>query len=653
MSLIKFKNLLKHFKHRGDPVVPSCAICDGLQGGMIDEDGYQKSYHVPLRIIQSRKTSGCGGCGLLYDAVDIFKPTGIAFQLLDLSLEWGSPGNGNSLRLSLCKDESGIGNCEVIGDCYLMCKQDYLSPWTAIKSLNDETAIVGNPSSPAAFQKIRKWIANCETHSQCSPAQPYGGLPQRVLDVGAGLDSNQVHLYEGKGEIHPYITLSHCWGTSEIGPPKTLTENLHDRRCGIQWTELNKTFQDAVFITRELGIRYLWIDSLCIIQDDEDDWKEQSGQMMHIYESAYLTIAATGASSGQDGCFVDRVPPIELRDGILLRERIDHNPWFKSPFTREEIYPQTDPLLYRGWCFQERVLSTRVIHYTSKELVFECKTSTICECGNPHRNPYTDTFKSSPHRTFNWTKMVEDYTKANLTRSTDILVALSGVASSLKSWNKGKYIAGLWEEDIVENLFWSTTRPSICRRPPSYTAPSFSWASVIGEVHFGNPHKGPDRKCHVSLIDAASVTDPVNIYGAVSDGFLTLQGTLIPVSLEKVDDSPKVRFDLPRILLNTSPIEDDSHIRHGQRIKSSSWLLPLVSSLAGLDTIDDWEYALNEGLYCLPIYSPWPKGLRFSLVYALILGLDSNNKYHRIGYARFDDVPDWKDVIITQEVTII
>jgi len=173
--------------------------------------------------------------------------------------------------------------------------------------------------------------------------------------------------------------------------------------------------------------------------------------MGQIYEGSYLTIAATRTQNGKDGYFSDRKSHQELYQGFFVRMLHDRSFLTTYPQLRADR-AEHNPLFLRAWCLQERLLSTRVLHYAADELVWEFKTCTLCECGD-----VTDWFGSQPFKavfndTFTWQDIVQKYITAKLTRYTDVLEALSGVASSIDKWSKGKYLAGLWTENLVHDL---------------------------------------------------------------------------------------------------------------------------------------------------------------------------------------------------------
>jgi len=127
-----------------------------------------------------------------------------------------------------------------------------------------------------------------------------------VIDVGGDSRGGTVRLVISNQMAARYVALSHCWGGSSHC--RTTKFSLEQHKNALKITDLPNTVQDAAFVVRKLGLRYLWVDSLCIIQDDEDDWLREAGRMVAVYEGAYLTIAASVSSDGSGGCFVSRKP---------------------------------------------------------------------------------------------------------------------------------------------------------------------------------------------------------------------------------------------------------------------------------------------------------------------------------------------------------
>lgn len=240
---------------------------------------------------------------------------------------------------------------------------------------------------------IRRWIACCESH-QCQKDKTGGEkdgkafLPTRLVDVGdCDQKDPRLHITSGSPGLDEkdakdarYLTLSHCWGLLKI---RTLeADELEAMRINIELSTLPKTFQDAIRLTRALGIRYLWIDSLCIIQDRPKDWFSESTRMCDIYTNSYLNISATAARDGSQGLFFPRsevtARPLcidvawtgdDAQPGRYCL--VDNDLWVREV--------DDAPLNQRGWVFQERYLASRNLSFGAKQLFWECSGLRACE----------------------------------------------------------------------------------------------------------------------------------------------------------------------------------------------------------------------------------------------------------------------------------
>ena len=179
-----------------------------------------------------------------------------------------------------------------------------------------------------------------------------------------------------------YVALSHCWGGSSHC--RTTKSSLEQHKNAIKIMELPKTIQDVVFIVRKLGLRYLWVDSLCIIQDDEDDWLQEAGRMAAVYEGAYLAIAASASADGSGGCFVSREPqelvrfPCQKGDetsGHMYLGIVDED-------AAERIFH--GPLNARAWVLQEHLFARRTVHFAADQIYWECDKFLV---GQDRSNP--------------------------------------------------------------------------------------------------------------------------------------------------------------------------------------------------------------------------------------------------------------------------
>jgi hypothetical protein len=399
--------------------------------------------------------------------------------------------------------------------------------------------------SDQAFVSIKAWIKECIKDHPLCPSNESSLLPQRLIDVG-GKGKPEPRIYESHGESGRYISLSHRWGPSLI---TTTKKSITSGQKGIAWAEFPKVFQDAIMITRQLGVRYLWIDSLCIIQDDTDDWLEQSAQMASIYAGSYVTIAATASENSNSRCLslTGRSTDSKKISGtsIIVRKAIQHGQIYSS-----QEYDSAYPLFNRAWCFQERLLATRVLHYTKDEIVFECRTGYRCECSNIWRGndeavsgclklAYAQILDESRSLgrgdRYLGNRVVGEYTKKQMTYERDTLPALSGVADRMPVDLTGKYLAGLWEQDLIYGLLWTSEHGLKCHRHHTFIAPSFSWASRSGPVAW--PAFTSRYKARASILDANCDLRDKNPTGEVLAGFVKLRGALIALTFHGVNDT--------------------------------------------------------------------------------------------------------------------
>jgi hypothetical protein len=425
-----------------------------------------------------------------------------------------------------------------------------------------------------SVQIIREWLNSCtEQHNCISDQLPK--LPTRVLDLAPLADGHDLVLFESGPVNARYMTLSHCWGESKM--IETRKETLRDMKNGIPSSTLPQTFQDAIAIAQDLGIRYLWIDSLCIIQDDIDDWEKESSTMAAVYANTYLNIAATCSRDSSDGIFQPRWhESMVVRDAwscpvkdIKITGTHQGQPY--EIFARFELWRahrdflmsndvsdihHRSPLLARSWVFQELYLSPRTIHFHSSELVWECKKCVRCECGelehevdgenalSRHRSLDTSSMLSDNQRCYLWLSIVGEYCQLNLTRESDRLPALAGLASRFEDQSTGRYFAGLWQNDLVRMLLWSLSQSkATCERDFSI-APSWSWASI---VEYDDPNSRGDNSpnyllvrgsptsfkqdADVEILDINCTVPGINPYGQVSDGMIRIRGSVIYATL--------------------------------------------------------------------------------------------------------------------------
>ncbi|KAH8585653.1 heterokaryon incompatibility protein-domain-containing protein [Bisporella sp. PMI_857] len=427
---------------------------------------------------------------------------------------------------------------------------------------------------------IRRWTDVCfNTHTNCGHGS--GFLPTRLIDVGAA-DNMRLSLIS-TAELHiddpRYLALSHCWGLAMPDTARTVTATLEKHKTSIQEDELSHTFRDFVGIARRLGIQHVWIDSLCIIQDDAADWEKEASQMASVYSNAYLTIAASSSADGNGGCAVwdserSRGPadvdcvPVEA-DFAPTTTNYKFRVWTRDP---SPTSIRDDPLQTRGWTLQERELSPRVVNY--------CKDTIRWECRGLRASlefPWDDSLSfNGEHRLFDeeqsvflpmpgvnrptesptdpstkialaWMNLIVKYTSRRLTKDSDILPAISGVARTIAEATSDEYFAGLWKSYFQHCLLWQSNWNTdhglqTHIKPLHNTAPSWSWASIRGKVSWPlgdwysyNPDPDPEFIPKVLDIHIDPLgSDP---YGMLKQGILHLGGKVtMAFSLPEADD---------------------------------------------------------------------------------------------------------------------
>lgn len=223
----------------------------------------------------------------------------------------------------------------------------------------------------------REWLRVCDDpklHS-CHPTLE-GQLPTRVLEVlSPGSPGVRLHISK-PGEKGRYFALSHRWGDPlEHRRFCALQANYKEFVDWISFEQLPKTFQDAITITRSLGVPFLWIDSLCIVQDDPEDWETQSKQMEDVYNFAYCTIAAACARGTTHGFLQPRTP----RDFVTLKHNTRDAFYICKAIDNFGADVEEGELSRRGWILQERALSRRTIHFTDTQVYWECGDGVHCE----------------------------------------------------------------------------------------------------------------------------------------------------------------------------------------------------------------------------------------------------------------------------------
>lgn len=415
-------------------------------------------------------------------------------------------------------------------------------------------------------------------------------LPKRVIEISND-PSVAPRLLHNSGDLGQYVVLSHCWGNTTI--TKLTDSMIPSFQKAIPIDQLPKSFSDAIYITRRLGFRYLWIDALCISQDNAEDWAEEAPKMASYYGGSALMISASSAEDNSKGILHDRHVPISPMMGpnkkYCLRQRLLRWDWDISHSN----------LSTRGWAAQERMLAPRILHFTKRQLIWECSEGfkfeasgiqeTIVGSGQIDYNfskkklqPYVTRAFEPPidlgveqairedvlERVRIWQQCVDEYSSRRLTIPSDKFPALSGVAAIINhDAQMGQYLAGVWSNHIAAGLAWGR-QYALLTPPPAYRAPSWSWASVDGSISslilaspvnlLETPSDDTGKmwaaKFDINLVEHhIKLQDEPNPYGVVLEGsYIIIEGTCITKDehLRLSKELSKLRFDGQTIALD-------------------------------------------------------------------------------------------------------
>lgn len=390
-----------------------------------------------------------------------------------------------------------------------------------------ERPLSPSTNSPESFAQARQWIGNCVSeHEHCTAhMQPKSGYPTRLIDCGhRGEESKTVcRITETDESIleQEYVTLSHQWGT-HVGLELT-TDNYAALLDEIPWHLLPQLYQDAIHVAHNLGVRYLWIDSLCIIQrgDDLADWHREATHMGNIYANAVCSIAALDAPDSLSSMFCSRdpdalSPPVgkmTFKDCAVTYTISDSTLWFTEV--------RDAPLNGRGWVLQERLLAPRILYFGKRHLLWECgelEAADVLPDGLPERPGYRsrdrwdvglkESFQclrtndsDDEHLAYQcWRKIIRAYTTCKLSYSQDKAMAISAVAKRMAVILQDEYVAGFWLHHLPEQLPWVVSNG---QQPEQYRAPSWSWLALDGRLVRIGPHQ--PREYLETLIEVLEV----------------------------------------------------------------------------------------------------------------------------------------------------
>ncbi|KAI0512607.1 heterokaryon incompatibility protein-domain-containing protein [Xylaria bambusicola] len=504
-------------------IAHSCSICNQV---VVNLDDRTQS-HILGQLGELKQQAGAESCALLQQYISVTK----AGPETNVELRLGRYRNRKDDMRAIVAREGWNDDDEEQSQ-----QAQYYHVYTPPNDPSNKALPIQPPGldigSERAFEKARQWLKTCcNKHSTC-PSPKRSPLPTRVIDVSAEtlrlIDTRAEGLKHGM-----YVTLSYCWGGPQ--PVTTTKATLQQNLRMIPSDELPQTIKDAITVTRALKVKYIWIDAICIVQDDPEDKSLEISRMTDIYNRSYVTISAGTAST--------------CRDGFLQTRQLEKTPIrLRAEFSRKKkgsvllvIDPDRDePIHKRGWTMQEHLLAPRLLMFGSLCMEFRCLSGNERDGGTvlpfdvqQHGMPvmegrvasvlYSAKYGGVPDarrknvlklNTFlyrtglmslalritgeqdqqqgilieQWASIVEAYTQRSLGFLDDRLNAISGIAKKMHRAELGEYLGGIFSYALLPQLMWARAEGQLPLPRPSqgYRAPSWSWTSIDGQVNFKN-----------------------------------------------------------------------------------------------------------------------------------------------------------------------
>lgn len=365
------------------------------------------------------------------------------------------------------------------------------------------------------FSCASRWLREClECHLGCQEKKEHEKLPRRLLYLGELDEPNfqGIRLVHTRGRALKYCALSYCWGTEADNFGLTTSENLFARGKGLDAGNLPETIRDAVTICKFLKLSYLWVDSLCIVQDNAEDWRLEASIMNHIYGNALITLIGVSSQNANEGLLYSRwcanrgfLYPSEPENILKHPSKLVDDPWIDVDERTSQVLQAR--IFTRAWTLQEECMSPRILFWTSNGLVWSCQTRFRREwAGDEAFDPlakdkdshlsetYHSQFLSRRHLTFvsmqaspetarkAWMDALRSYLPRQISRSEDRLAAIGGLAIIIQRQVQDDYIAGLWRRTLPEDLLWGIRSHQSSGPSKLYhvraKAPSWSWGSL-------------------------------------------------------------------------------------------------------------------------------------------------------------------------------
>jgi hypothetical protein len=513
-----------------------------------------------------------------------------------------------------------------------------------------------NSSSRKCFQLAKKWFQDCKrSHPQCT--QKPSRLPSRIILIQDIPTQPALKLVKSTPEMEAsYVALSYRWSVQST--LKLTSSNQLVLQQEIPWSAIPSTFHDTVAICRDLGFRYLWIDSLCILQDSSLDWELESSCMKDVYRNASLVIGASQpADTGTDAGFMGprESHVIEHVGNLITPQEKALVDIFIMPYQSHSGASMIeDPLSYRGWTYQERLLARRFLLFTPGEMMWQCEKCEKCECTTLDRHIYANDsqhdyslrgmLSHSKEEVYHaWThKVISNYSKRELTYESDKLPALSGAAQFFHEKLQDEYLAGLWKGNLLSGLRWETDSPTTkLQYPATYVAPSWSWASTNFGVHYPD---GKFFKEFAEVVDVQCDTVGGLPFGRINGGYITLKAPVVEgwIRLPRSGIMQNARTAILRTVCpgrvdNYWTFWPDSTLSTGVKLNASSIRTAVsIQRVNSQDSVPDYDKrtaSFDVRVWCLVIglleYSPG--GYRDVITLVLSRSPQNKEQFTRLG----------------------
>ncbi|KAF2669933.1 HET-domain-containing protein [Microthyrium microscopicum] len=445
-----------------------------------------------------------------------------------------------------------------------------------------------HPGHEGSLRKMASWFRDCqENHEACKQVSTTFA-PSRLLELCRVNDSLELRVRETtESAAMPYAVLSYCWGADVKGRFQLRRTNLRELKRGFRVEELPLTLRHAVMVTESLGLSFLWIDALCIMQKDDPDLAIELPLMPQIYGQAQVTILASRAESSEAGF----LGPRSITNGAQFEMPFRG---FNKPFETATLEfgveeDLSEPLYARAWPLQEYLLSRRMLNIGTRQTRWTCQTWNYPELvdGWTRTAPSWKNHEGAIYTSFQdftqvgycgntgskeghlkqtlelWHQIVSVYSNRFIKFPTDRLPAIAAIAETFSPRIDAPYVAGLWnvESSLPYELLWKSDSRMLENRPSReivnedtglsthhFGGPSWSWASKSGPVRY-DPYLYPefedDSFLHKPSLHSkfrildiqVELKDPMFSYGKVTNGHVALEACFQPAKWEKGPDS--------------------------------------------------------------------------------------------------------------------